>query len=251
MKQGKTYVVGDVHGCDQELGMLLDRMSPREEDHIVFCGDLLDKGPDSVGVTQRVRELSKRVKVTLIKGNHEEKHERFRRHERRIRESGEGVNPIKEADQLRGISEGLSPEDITFLETARIIIHLPEFNATVVHGGIPKWVRTLPEDCTSRFLPRKWNEALRLRYVSKNGDFLSLDEINEDSIFWATQYDGRFGHVCFGHEPFMDGLGQFPHATGLDTGCCFGGALTAIELNTKEVLQVKALAKYTTRRLES
>ena len=57
----RTLVIGDVHGCLDELRALLDVLSPHPDEHLVFCGDLVDKGPDSAGVVQYVRELRERV----------------------------------------------------------------------------------------------------------------------------------------------------------------------------------------------
>ena len=46
----RTIVIGDIHGCSKELGLLLDKVSPRIEDVIISLGDVTDKGPDCVGV---------------------------------------------------------------------------------------------------------------------------------------------------------------------------------------------------------
>jgi serine/threonine protein phosphatase 1 len=79
---------------------------------------------------------------------------------------------------------------------------------------------------------RKFSKILRTRFVSaQTGKFLPLGHNTEADPFWADIYDGRFGHVLFGHEPFMDGPGIFPHATGLDTGAVHGGSLTALVLD--------------------
>lgn len=75
----RTFILGDVHGMLPELRVLLERLSPAPGDHVVSVGDLLDKGPDSAGVMRFLRTLPEQgVGVTLVRGNHEEKHERFR-----------------------------------------------------------------------------------------------------------------------------------------------------------------------------
>lgn len=246
----KTYIVGDVHGCSAELRDLLSQMDLRHDTTVVFAGDLLDKGPDSAGVVRTVRELAERVKVVVVKGNHEEKHERFRRHEYRIAQEG-GTNPIKKADELRLIAKELSGEDVAFLEQAVLYYKIPEHDALVVHAGIPMWVRELPD--LSKRPSRRYNELLRLRAFDKRGRFLTLEDYSKlsakerEEAFWAHRYDGRLGHVYFGHEPFMGGVGSFKHATGLDTGCCFGGSLTAIELSEQKYLTVEAQKAYAER----
>ena len=57
----RTIIIGDVHGMLRELESLLGRLQPTPGDTAVFVGDLVDKGPDSVGVVRRVRELADTV----------------------------------------------------------------------------------------------------------------------------------------------------------------------------------------------
>jgi len=86
--------------------------------------------------------------------------------------------------------------------------------------------------------------------VRPKGDFLALGQ-NRPGVdpFWADVYDGRFGHVFFGHQPFLDeGAPKlFPHATGLDLGAVFGGRLAAVVLEegrAPRAVTVEATAKY-------
>lgn len=245
----RTYVVGDVHGCCRELQHLLDKIQPRYEDTVIFAGDLLDKGPDSAGVVRTARELADRCSVVLVKGNHEEKHERFRRHEHRISLEG-GTNPITQANKLREVAKELSGADVVFLEQAVLYHQVPEHDVLVVHAGISPWITKLPD--LSRPPSRRYNEMLRVRALDENGRFLTLDEYGSlpaqerQNRFWAHRYDGRFGHVYFGHEPF-ESVQRFQHATGIDTGCCFGGELTAVELSTGELFSVSAFDAYAER----
>ena len=71
----RTIFIGDVHGCLSELNVLLEKLAPvAGVDHVVFIGDLVDKGPDSQGVVARASQLRESgVRVTLIMGNHEDK----------------------------------------------------------------------------------------------------------------------------------------------------------------------------------
>ena len=63
----------------------------------------------------------------------------------------------------------------------------------------------------------------------KSGKFVSLGQENEHTQFWAETYDGKYGKVIFGHNPFMqDTPKYFANAIGIDTGCVFGGYLTAL-----------------------
>lgn len=73
----RNIIIGDVHGCLDELKELINKLELSSADHLFFIGDLIDKGPDSVGVVKYVYELSKLYSTVLILGNHEEKFLRF------------------------------------------------------------------------------------------------------------------------------------------------------------------------------
>jgi len=64
----RTLIVGDVHGCREELEDLLDESGWEEDDQLVFVGDLVAKGPDSLGVIRLARELGARA----VRGNHDQ-----------------------------------------------------------------------------------------------------------------------------------------------------------------------------------
>ncbi len=69
-----TYAIGDVHGCLKSLNALLDQLQPSASDQLVFIGDLIDRGPDSKGVIERVRQLEadpQAPEVVALMGNHE------------------------------------------------------------------------------------------------------------------------------------------------------------------------------------
>ncbi|HET6569853.1 MAG TPA: metallophosphoesterase family protein, partial [Rhodothermales bacterium] len=63
--------VGDIHGCAQTLDVLLKHLSPGADDHLVFVGDYVDRGPDSKGVIDRLLALREEVHCTFLRGNHE------------------------------------------------------------------------------------------------------------------------------------------------------------------------------------
>ncbi len=230
--------IGDVHGMLDELNALLDQLAPSLEDQIIFVGDLLDKGPDSPGVVRRVRTLSETHNVILVMGNHEDTHSRYRTH------TSERPNTAKKMAQnkpeLPVITPQLSEKDIAFLNTAVLFHRIPEHNILVVHGGIPNNIEHLPKDMSAfhklRSKDRKSLKLLmRTRYLdAKKGSFVGLGEEKEHDPYWADVYDGRFGHVIFGHQPFMNGVRQFPFATGIDTGAVFGGTLTALIVKDTE-----------------
>lgn len=63
----RTIFIGDVHGCDRELGRLLEALDPAKSDRIILLGDVVNKGPDSVGVVSRIL----RSNYECLLGNHE------------------------------------------------------------------------------------------------------------------------------------------------------------------------------------
>ncbi len=63
--------IGDIHGCAQSLDALLDRIEPSPDDHLLFVGDYIDRGPDSKGVIDRLLDLREDVPCTFLRGNHE------------------------------------------------------------------------------------------------------------------------------------------------------------------------------------
>ena len=63
--------IGDVHGCARSLEALIDRLEPSEDDHLVFVGDYVDRGPDSRGVINLLFEIDAAYRCTFLRGNHE------------------------------------------------------------------------------------------------------------------------------------------------------------------------------------
>ena len=227
----RQIFIGDVHGMLDELISLIEKLKLRDDDTIIFVGDLLDKGPDSVGVVQQVRMLSTTYNVILVMGNHEDTHSRYRKHTVQNPTTANAMASNK--PELHPITSNLSPHDIVFLDTA-VPFYRAHCNILVVHGGITGDRRTFPATVQQALAftgkdKRRFKLIMRTRFVDRaTGHFLSLGEEKLGDPFWAEVYDGRFGHVIFGHQPFMDGVQHFDYATGIDTGAVFGGGLTAL-----------------------
>lgn len=290
----RTLIIGDIHGMAADLSALWNSLSPTLEDRVILAGDVLDKGPDSVGaIKYLVKKRQEGFQITLVLGNHEEKHARFRT---AFEKAGEkGIKKFKGKDEMRTITAGMNEEDIAFLDSAVPFFEMPEFNAVVVHGGIlPEWetldasnkgivsrlLRTRhvtgeinasvtvefsgldfdpdfdPNDGLTPEQVQALFEAMAIvvkrKQVRPAGSFVSLGQEKDSDPFWAEVYDGRFGHVFFGHSPFISETGEpkrFPHATGLDTGAVFGGHLTAAVLEEGQEVRfvsVKASKKFAT-----
>lgn len=232
----RTAIIGDVHGMRQALAELVAELALRAGDRLVLVGDLVDKGPDPAGVAHDLAILQARADfpVILVEGNHEERHRRYRRN---LAERPDVARrQAQDAPELSALTAELTPEACGFLDAARLFHRLPEHGVMVVHGGIPGDMKRFPETAEAagaltgkareRFL-----KVIRTRYIEREtGYFLGLGKEQPGDPFWADVYDGRFGHVVFGHNPFLDGPAEFAHATGIDTGAVHGGGLTALVL---------------------
>lgn len=217
----KTAIIGDVHGCSVELRELLNKLNV---DRYIFVGDLVDKGPDSFGVLQLVRELGD--KAIVVEGNHEMKNFKFWKK----MEAGdeEAAMSVKTADDLLRVHSTTDQETKEWLKTKTVPYFRDGF--TVVHGGILPSVVDLPSD-PSELSGKNKKRVLRsmfIRYLNEKGNMVAYGEEEPHFKLWAETYDGRFGHVFFGHQPFLqDGPAKFDFATGLDLGCVHGGKLCA------------------------
>ncbi len=230
----RTLVVGDVHGCLAELDDLLRALGHApERDRLVFLGDLLDRGPDPIGVLRRVREIG----AECVLGNHEEKHLRFAAHEARRQTDRSYRIPMKPFEGRRAAEHAqLTRDDLLWLAG------LPRF--VVLGGG---WVAVHAGFVPGRPLhaqPPDW--TIRLRYVDAAGKPVprARGDVGEPGVRrWALAWTGPES-VVYGHFPQRLDLPKRdePRAgvvcLGIDTGCVYGGRLTALVLPGAEVVQV-------------
>jgi hypothetical protein len=206
---GRTIIVGDVHGCRRELEQLLDKVAFAAGDRLVFVGDLVARGPDSLGVLDIVR----RTGAIVVRGNHEHKLLTWKE-ARMARLRGEAAREVKLGPIHARLAESLRPVDWSILETSLLWLDFPEHGARVVHAGVQPGVaidRTKP------------STLMRIRTVSREGR-----PSVSGPVLWASRYIGP-PHVVFGHNA-APGLQLHRWATGLDTGCVYGGRLTALVL---------------------
>ncbi len=216
----RTVVVGDVHGCLDELRALLERVSFRPgEDLLVSVGDLVNKGPDSVGVVRLVRSLGGRA----VMGNHDDLVVRCLAARRHKDDAGfpEGA---------RRIAKRLDDENAAWLEALPLSLTLPEHHTVVVHAGLEP---RIPLSAQRR------ESLLTMRSVRSDG---TPSKRIEDGEPWASLWPGP-EHVLFGHDA-VRGLQRWPYATGLDTGCVYGGRLTAMLLPERTLVSVPARRAY-------
>lgn len=215
------------------LDELLSQLQLTAGDQLIFLGDLVDKGPDQIGVVRRVRELKARtdIQVQLICGNHEDKHIRF--HRNLSLRPAVAARQARDYPSLDAFCSKASDEDWELIESAEPFFKLLELNLLALHGGIPGTMLEFPAASDFETKTGKERDKIekiwRTRFIDRDtGQFLGLGQAVPGDPFWAEVYDGRFGHVIFGHQPFMKGPARYPHATGIDTGAVHGGHLTAL-----------------------
>jgi hypothetical protein len=217
----RTIIVGDVHGCVDEMQALLRQCGVVRGDRVVLAGDLVAKGPDSRGVVQLVREMG----ALAVLGNHDD----FCIDVWRRRHQAEARRP------RRWLLDTLDESDWAFLESLPLFLRLgaegeggPE--VAVVHAGA---VPGVPLEEQER------DNLLSLRSLV-GGSAPSRRLLMRWP--WAAAWRGP-EHIVFGHDA-VRGLQQYPLATGLDTGCVYGRELTALELPSRRIYKVPARRRY-------
>ncbi len=252
----RIIICGDIHGCIEEFDELMRTVQyVKGVDKLILLGDHMDRGPDGVGVVRRAQEIG----AESVMGNHDHSHLRWHRHEQ-IRKASGKPNPMKpfKPSQIAE-NEAFSEQDIAWLAAQPLTIRLPN-NWVAVHGGFEP--NKMVEDQSS-------NDMIRMRYLDK--DTLKPVSLGDEfvqppnSIFWSLIYRGPehvvYGHAVQGDKPFhyrrkveppfelfRDSYPDVVNTVGLDTGACFGLALTCLvttdEFATWEYVQVKSKQNY-------
>lgn len=216
-KQGRLIVVGDVHGCLDELKALVALIRPRPRDILISVGDLVNRGPDSAGAIDWAIEHG----VRGVMGNHEARLLRARRHP--------GSVSLKSYD--KETMEQLQKRHWDYMASMSTTLYFPEWQTIVVHGGF------LPGTSWWR---QKLDVVSRIQVVTAKGKPAKRSEA-PDGVPWAQTWKGP-ELVVYGHtprpEPEIDA-----HAIGIDTGCAYGNALTACILPGRKLVQVPAQAR--------
>ena len=205
----RTIAIGDIHGCSDALVSILLAIDPKPDDTIITLGDYVNRGMDSKGVLDTLIDLSKQCRLVPILGNHDEmmmKSKGSRLAFRHWMEFG-GIETLDSYGDSGHIS--LVPDEhFEFLKSC-----LPFFETDThffVHGNYD------PD--------------------------LPLDQQVERKLRWLSLRDSlpgphRSGKIAVvGHTPQQDVL-DLGHLICLDTGCVYGGKLTAMEMGSGEVWQ--------------
>ena len=201
----------------------------------MFLGDLVDRGPEPVRVVRRVRELG----AECVMGNHDAKHVRWAGHEAKRRADPAYRNPMKPFSDERAAQHAqLSPDDLAFLAALPTKLSLGGGWWAVHAGAAPRY----------RFSHQKPAVLMHCRWVDAAGNMLSTVDRPPGAVHWASAWRGAES-IVYGHHvhdleaPHTDRSARAT-CVGIDTGCCYGGKLTAYELATGEVVQVAARAEY-------
>jgi protein phosphatase len=237
-EHGPFDIIGDVHGCKDELVELLDKLGYQRtllddrplfrhpERKAIFLGDLVDRGPDSPGVLEIVMAMVEHGAALCVPGNHDVK----------LMRKLDGKN-VSLTHGLAQTVEQLEPRPAEFKHAVRnfidgLISHyvLDDGNLVVAHAGL--------------------KESLQGRASGKVREFSLFGETTGETdefglpvrYDWAQEYRGR-ARVVYGHSPVPEA--EWVNGTiCIDTGCVFGGKLTALRYPERELCSVAAARMY-------
>lgn len=240
-EQGPFDIIGDVHGCDEELAELLEKLGyeidqdeagsatqarPPEGRRAIFLGDLADRGPDTPGVLRLVMNMVESGVALCVPGNHDVKLARSLR--------GRNVQVThglaESLEQMGRESPEFATEVCEFVEGLRSHYWLDDGKLAVAHAGM--------------------TEAMVGRASRAVRDFALFGETTgETDEFglpvrsdWASSYRGETT-VVYGHTPVAEP--EWVNRTiNVDTGCVFGGRLTALRYPEKELVSVPSRRTY-------
>lgn len=236
----KIDVIGDIHGCYEELQELLvklgytltsDGWAHADQRRLVFLGDLTDRGPDSLSVVRLVYQLVIEKNVAkYTPGNHCNKLYRyFLGNPVKIQHGLETT--VKEYLALTDCErQKIKEQFITLYESADLYLQLPQVNAIIAHAGIKQSLIGKQTKETKSFV----------LYGDITGE---IDEygrpVRKD---WAQHYKGS-KWIVYGHTPVI--VPRIVNQTiNIDTGCVFGNALTAFRLPEEETVSVPSKQPY-------
>src|ERR1700730_7982782 len=233
---GPFDVIGDVHGCQDELEALLAKLGYARDEagvfrhgqgrKVVFLGDLVDRGPNIPGVLRTVMTMEKAETALCVPGNHEMKLLRKLRGKH-----------VKLTHGLAQTMEQLDREPPEFRDQVAAFIDdlvshyvLDDGKLVVAHAGMKESMQGRGSGAVREF-------ALFGETTGETDEFGLPVRYN-----WAAEYRGA-AMVVYGHTPVPEPE-WLNRTTNIDTGCVFGGKLTALRYPEKELVSVPALRTY-------
>jgi protein phosphatase len=236
-QSGPFDIFGDVHGCYDELCELLEKLdyqvtpgafsaTPPGGRKALFVGDLIDRGPNSPAVLKLVMNMVAEGNAFCAPGNHDA------RLVRKLRDGkGTETHGLKQTlEQLANESDEFKKQTVRFLESLPSHLVLEDGKLVIAHAGLPTKMHN--------------RSGGRVRSFALYGDTTGeKDEYDMPvRLDWAKDYRGA-ANVAYGHTPV--GRAQWLNNTiNIDTGCVFGGSLSALRWPERELVQVKSHAVY-------
>lgn len=214
----RTIVIGDVHGCAEEFEALLRTLKLKPKDRVFQVGDLVNRGPNS----HRAIKLAKEYNVRCVLGNHEVRLLKAKKQN--------SITGLKSYDHRT--MKQLTKADWNFLKKMPPYIHKPKRKIIIVHAGF------LPEPAWHK---QDIDTITQIRVVDTDGNAAKRDTA-PDKPSWAEHWNGTH-FVVYGHAARRE-VFKRPGSIGIDTGCVYGGHLTAFILEDQSIVQIPAKKKY-------
>ena len=253
----KIYAVGDIQGCAPSLKTLVKRLPKKS--NLIFLGDLVNRGPDSLGALRQLKSLQESGRAECILGNHD----------LHLLAIDAGLRKTKGLDTVDSILKAPDRAELIHWIRNRPMA-LSDGNVLTVHAGVlPQWDLQQTIECAQEVekalrgksyknflanmygnIPNKWSNSLkgnerlrvitnaltRMRFCTSGGtmEFESKEGLENGPkgyLPWFTvpkrKTTGTL--IYFGHWSTL-GLLRRHNVIGLDTGCVWGGKLTAMEI---------------------
>ena len=258
------YVIGDIHGCLSALEQLLKKMNASQADQLIFLGDYVARGSDSLGVLRLLMEMPNAV---CLLGNHD-LHLLYYYFVTRV--SAGPTNPMFEAvcqaEDAEAIFSWLSKRPLLHMEQDSLFSHAGLFpmwtaqQAKVLANEVEQQLAADPQALLVNMYgnePSLWDDQLagadrwrfiinaftRMRYLHADMrlDFEHTDppHLVKNLTPWYEYPRGDDLVVYFGHWASLQGKVHTEHVHALDGGCVWGGSLLAMELATGQLIEVK------------
>ncbi|MBW7858168.1 MAG: metallophosphoesterase [Leptonema sp. (in: Bacteria)] len=206
-KQIRTIMIGDVHGCLDELQLLVRQLKLSKEDRVIMLGDLINRGPDSVGCVDFVASNG----FDCLLGNHEDEY----------------LNEFESNEKFAHLRKSLGDFLHQFITKRPLWIETP--NYLCVHAGLKPGVKPAIEDRHYLLNIRTW-------------DGIGVDIKTPTNKAWYEFHTGK-RPVFYGHWA-RKGLNLRSNTFGLDSGCVYGKALSAYIFEEKKLVQQPAKRTY-------
>jgi protein phosphatase len=242
-ERGPFDIIGDVHGCFDELKSLMEklgygvqiaveegekavRVTPPEGRKAVFVGDLVDRGPNTPDALRLAMGMVEAGNALCIPGNHDVK--LLRKLRGRDVQITHGLD--QSLAQLDAEPKAFTEKVIAFLDGLISHYVLDDGKLVVAHAGMK-----------AAFQGRA---SARVREFALYGETTGeTDEFGLPARYnWASDYRGR-ATVVYGHTPIPEPE-WLNHTINIDTGCVFGGRLTALRYPENELVSVPAAQTY-------